>query len=69
MKTLAFPALVAAALAVTGCAKQADDANATALNDVVLNDTDGADATLSATDSLDGNTTDSNATETSGNAL
>ncbi|RZF64409.1 hypothetical protein EWE75_10675 [Sphingomonas populi] len=67
MKKLAFPALVAAALAVTGCARQADDANATALNDVVLNDTDGAN--LSATDSLDGNVTDSNATETSGNAL
>ncbi|AOH84083.1 hypothetical protein AWL63_08985 [Sphingomonas panacis] len=67
MRKLAFPALVAAALAVTGCARQADDANATALNDIVLNDADGAN--LSATDSLDGNATDSNATETSANAL
>jgi len=62
MRKLAFPALVAAALAVTGCARQADDANATALNDA-----DGAN--LSATDSLDGNATDSTATETSANAL
>ena len=67
MRKLAFPALVAAALAVTGCARQADDANATALNDIVLNDADGAN--LSATDSLDGNATDSTATETSANAL
>ena len=65
MRKLAFPALVAAALAVTGCAKQSGDANATALNDAVLNDADGAN--LSATDSLDGNAADAN--ETSANAL
>jgi len=60
MKTLAF-----SALAVSGCAKHADDANATALNDVVFNDADSAN--ISATDSLDGNAFGSN--ETSGNAL
>jgi len=65
MKTLAFSALAAASLAVSGCAKHADDANATALNDVVLNDADSAN--VSATDSLDGNAFGSN--ETSGNAL
>jgi len=67
MRKLAFPALVAAALAVTGCAKQSGDTNATALNDAVLNEADGAN--LSATDSLDGNAAESNVTETSANAL
>ncbi|MDF0489922.1 hypothetical protein PX554_17440 [Sphingomonas sp. H39-1-10] len=64
MKTLAFSALVAAALALSGCAKQADDANAAGSNDVVANDGDGVAANLSAIDPLDGN-----ATATSSNAL
>lgn len=71
MKTLAFTllALIAAALTVAGCAKQADDANATALNELTLNDSDGADSNLTATDSLDANTGNSNATDTTANAL
>ncbi|SDA32406.1 hypothetical protein [Sphingomonas sp. NFR15] len=64
MKTLAFSALIAAALAVSGCAKPADDANAAARNDVIANDGDGAATNLSAIDPLDGN-----ATATSSNAL
>lgn len=70
MKTrlLAIPALIAAALAMSGCGRSADDANVSVLNDVVLNDTDGADTNLSATDPLDGNATVANATEASGNA-
>lgn len=65
---LAFPALVAAALAVSGCAKHGEDANAAAVNEVSGDDANGVDANLSA-DLLDENATATNAADESGNAL
>lgn len=67
---LAFPALVAAAIAVSGCAKQADDGNVVVTNEIVSNDIDSADGNFTAgTDSSDQNALDSNLADASGNAL
>jgi uncharacterized lipoprotein NlpE involved in copper resistance len=65
---LAFTVLAAAALTVSGCARQTDDANATVLNEAVTNDAGSADGNFADTGAPDQNAADSNIADAVGNA-
>jgi hypothetical protein len=69
---LAVPVLVAAALAVAGCAKGADAGNATLVtneSDLATGDGNVTDAPLTDLNGADLNASDTNLSDTSSNAL
>jgi len=66
---LAVPVVFAAALALSACAKPADDANVSVLNDSISDDAGLADGNVTDGPAVDLNATDTNPTNAPGNAL